>query len=181
MKLYFARHGDTDANEHTLPDPTFGVVNESLNSLGVQQATKLAEELKDITFDAIISSPLKRALETAEIVARPHNQSIIVEDDLQERKITSHVSLEVWEDLFDFDKNIQIENSENLTDFFKRIYDAIEKLERKYSDKTILLVAHGGVHSALYIYANNLPLVGNLRVSNLKNCEYRIYEINTKS
>jgi broad specificity phosphatase PhoE len=177
MKLYFARHGNTDANPASIPDPIRGVVDEQLNDLGIKQAKTLAKELQDVEFDAIISSPLKRAFQTAEIVAATHSLPIVINDAFQERKISSHVSMEAWNDLFDFDKNIQLENSENLQKFFQRINVVIDELRLQYKDKTILVVSHGGVHTALYTYANNLPLKGNLRVNNLRNCEYRTYEI----
>jgi broad specificity phosphatase PhoE len=152
MIIYFARHGDTDANEDSIPDKNTGEVDEPLNAQGVQQANGLAKQLKDIHFDAIISSSLKRAY---------------------------HVSLETWNDLFDFDKNIIPEKGESLRDFFERVYGAIDTTKRQYEDKTILIVSHSGVNFALYAYVNKLTLEGNIRTRPLSNCEYRIYELNS--
>lgn len=73
MKLYFARHGRTDANANS---PISGEIDEPLNSEGTIQANDLAELLGDVHFDAIITSPLKRAYQTAEIVDKYHNISI---------------------------------------------------------------------------------------------------------
>lgn len=177
MKLYFARHGHTDASPDSRPDPTSGEVDELLNHEGIQQANKLAEELRDIEFDVILTSPLKRAYQTAEIVNKYHNLTIDVDIVWQERRIGSYVSLEVWHNLFDFEKDFSFDSSEDLRVFFKRVYDALDLLKIKYQDKTVLLVSHAGVHQAIYAYANKLPLVGNGRVSPLHNCEYRIYDI----
>jgi broad specificity phosphatase PhoE len=176
MKLYFARHGHTDASEQTIPNKTTGEVDEPLNSVGIQQADKLAEQLKDIQFDVIISSPLKRAYQTAEIVGKKHSLTIKVEDALREREIGGHVDSNVWNDLFDFDKNIVPKKGEVLKDFYDRVYTTIDSLKRKYNDKTILIISHGGVNLALYAYIKELPLSGNMRISPMKNCEYRIYE-----
>lgn len=177
MKLYYARHGQTNSNASVVTTQTATVPDEPLTEIGVQQANELANQLKDVPFDAIISSPLKRAMETAEVVNKYHKLPIEVIDDLQERKAPIFIDMNTWNDLFDFDKNISIENVELLPDFFKRVYEVLEDLKKRYKDKTILVVAHGGVHHALYAYAHNLPLKGNVRISRVKNCEYRIYEL----
>lgn len=177
MRLYFVRHGSTDANPSSVPDPTTGEVNEPLNKQGISQANRLAQELNEIHLDAILSSPMKRAYQTAELINHYRHLSIDIDDVWRERGVGAHVSLEVWHDLFDFDKNFSLEKSEDLRIFFKRIYDALDLLKEKCQDKTVLLVSHAGVHQAVYAYANKLPLKGNGRVSPLHNCEYRIYDI----
>jgi uncharacterized phosphatase len=177
MKVYFVRHGHTDASADTSPDPETGEVDEPLNAEGTQQANDLAEDLKNVAFNAIVTSPLKRAYETAAIVNKYHELAIEIDNVWRERGIGAYVTLDVWHDLFDFDKQFSLENSEDLRLFFKRVYDALDDLKEEYKDKTVLLVSHSGVHQAIYAYANKLPLVGNGRVSPLHNCEYRIYEI----
>jgi len=94
-----------------------------------------------------------------------------------ERKADSYIDANVWQDLFDFDKNIQIENGESLDDFFTRIYQAIDSLKSKYANKSVLIVAHGGPQHALYAYAKKLPLSGNMRISPMRNGEFRLYEL----
>lgn len=177
MKLYFARHGKMDATPATALNPTNGEIDEPLSELGVEQAHTLAEQLKDIPFDLIITSPLKRAQQTAEIVNKYHTLTLKVDPAWRERGTRGYVDLQAWNDLFDADKNIVSEKVEPLTDFFDRVYAAIDNLKEKYNDKTILVVAHGGVHMALYMYVNKLPITGRLTGSPLLNCEYRIYEL----
>lgn len=177
MKLYFARHGHTDANPNTIPSEANGEIDEPLNSLGIQQANDLAEQLKDAQLDAIITSPLKRAYQTAEIVNKYHDLPITVDVGWREREIGAYVDMKTWNDLFDFDKNIHPKNVEDLREFFKRVYDTVDDMKQKYDDKTILAVSHNGVRLALHAYANKLPLSGNIRLSPMKNCEYRIYDI----
>jgi len=177
MKLYFARHGHTDASALSPISPISGEIDESLNQEGIAQANELAEQLKDVHFDAIISSPLSRAHQTAEIVNKYHNISIEIDSSWQERGVGEYTDLETWNKLFDFDQDFSLKHSEDLKGFFARIYGAIDELKQKYDDKTVLVVSHGGVHLALYSYANRLPLTGNVRISPLKNCEYRIYDI----
>lgn len=178
MKLYFARHGQTNSNAQAVNRPTLGN-DEPLNEIGTQQASELAKQLKNVKFDIIISSPFKRAVQAAEIVNKYHNLTINIDDAWQEIQTSGYVDINTWSDLFDFDKNVSIENTESLADFFKRIYEALDKLIAERDDETVLVVSHGGVQHALYAYANKLPLTGSMRISPMKNCEYRVYELNT--
>jgi phosphohistidine phosphatase len=68
MKLYLLRHGD--AAEHG--DPRYKENERPLTPKGIQRTKQLAHVLREmeISFDAILSSPLTRARETAEIIAR---------------------------------------------------------------------------------------------------------------
>ena len=177
MKLYFARHGQTPSNVGIDDRQRATTTDEPLTEIGLAQARELAEELKDVHFDAIISSQLQRALQTAEAVNKYHDLDIRVIENLREREAPSYVDIDIWNDLFDFDNLLTLENTEPLPDFFDRVYTVLDELKVTYSDKTILVVAHGGVHHAMYAYANNLPRSGNIRISRLKNCEYRIYEL----
>lgn len=69
MQLILIRHGETDWNK----DRVFrGHMDMRLNAVGVAQADATAEALKDVVFDAVYSSPLKRAAVTATRVAKPH-------------------------------------------------------------------------------------------------------------
>lgn len=174
MKLYFARHGQTDENVNMAGSPADDA---PLNQLGIQQAKNLAVELKDVKFDTIISSPLNRARQTAELVNENHQLPIQLDTAWRERDLETYLTLDLWNDAFDFDKNVQLENSESLADFFERIYAALDSLKQDYGDRTVLVVSHGGVQSCLYAYANKLPLSGNMRASPMKNCEYRIYDL----
>ena len=68
MKLYILRHGDAvEAGDSKVKDS-----ERPLTPKGIQRTTQLAEALEemDVAFDAVLSSPLVRARETAEIIAR---------------------------------------------------------------------------------------------------------------
>ena len=72
-EIYFIRHGQTD--ENSLGIRQGAEIDSELNELGRQQAKKSGKYLKkyrikDKNFDCILSSPLKRAIETAEIIGK---------------------------------------------------------------------------------------------------------------
>ena len=83
--LLFIRHGETTWNvEHRLPGQLPGI---SLNEKGIQQVRLLAEALTAIPVSAIISSPLERACETAEILAEGRGLRIHTEPALTDTQV----------------------------------------------------------------------------------------------
>ena len=79
MKLYFVRHGETDVNSG-LQKANTSQFDEPLNAAGIAQAEQLAERLRDVTFDAIVSSPLQRTMQTAKIINKFHNLDVKIDD-----------------------------------------------------------------------------------------------------
>ena len=81
MKVYIVRHGQTDWN---VQHKAQGRSDIPLNETGRRQAEELRDKIKDIKFDAVYASPLKRARETAEI-ATDGEYKIVFDDRLMER------------------------------------------------------------------------------------------------
>src|SRR5215510_3594254 len=82
MKLYFVRHGESEANtQHVISnrESTF-----KLTERGRNQAQALAEKMKDIPITAIFSSPILRARETAEILSQAFDLPYQVTEALRE-------------------------------------------------------------------------------------------------
>lgn len=76
MAEYFVRHGQTDWNlEHRIQ----GSVDIELNEMGRKQAIEMRDKLADRDFAAIFTSPLKRAAQTAEIIAEAHPDILLIE------------------------------------------------------------------------------------------------------
>src|SRR5712691_13296568 len=94
--LLFIRHGQTTWNaEHLLPGQLPGI---ALNDIGRQQAARLADALALIPISAIISSPLERARDTAEIIAQARGLSIQFEPDLMDVNV-GHWAGKIFDDL----------------------------------------------------------------------------------
>jgi broad specificity phosphatase PhoE len=80
--LFLIRHGQTTWNvEHRLPGQLPGI---GLTDAGREQAKRLAEALAVLPLTAIISSPLERAVETAEYLAQGRDLTIQLEPDLMD-------------------------------------------------------------------------------------------------
>ena len=81
MKLYIIRHGETAWN---VEGRLQGQTDTELNENGVRLAKVTAEGLKNIPFDLGISSPLRRAKHTAELVLAGRNVPLTTDDRLME-------------------------------------------------------------------------------------------------
>ncbi len=175
MDLYVTRHGQTDYN---LKKIMMGIKDIPLNDTGIGQAEETREQIKNIKFDCIISSPLSRAKKTAEII-NVNNAPIIYDERIIERdcgelldKNHDEVDREAYWNYYD---KTNYETVENIQDFFKRINDFLEDIKEKYKDKTILLVTHCGVTRAIYCYFNGIPENGDVKKLGQKNCEVKTY------
>jgi len=81
MRLILVRHGATDWNQQRRVQ---GLSNLGLNETGRGQAEALASALKGVKVDAIYTSPLRRAQETARAISRFHEVEVVALDGLKE-------------------------------------------------------------------------------------------------
>jgi len=162
MKLIFCRHGETDWNAEGRMQ---GHADIPLNQIGINQAYNLKERLKDIKIDFIFSSPLKRALETAEIINESLHIPLIIEPALIERDLGKYEGLTRSEiEKMGINIHLELDNKiptvESALEIEERIYNLLDKLKREYEDKTILIVSHGGVGKVVYWYFNSPKING---------------------
>ena len=81
MRLILVRHGATEWNQQRRVQ---GLSNLGLNDTGKRQAEALARALKNERVDAIYTSPLRRAQETARAIGRFHQVEVVILDGLKE-------------------------------------------------------------------------------------------------
>ena len=173
MKVYIVRHGQVPHNAlHQ-----YNTTDEDLTEYGVSQAVELREKIKGIDFDIIYSSPLIRAKHTAEIIT--DNSDIVFDDRLKERNCgsLSGQPLEVTNrvEYWNYYTDIQYGTSENIQEFFKRVYNFLDELKDK-DYKKVLIVAHSGVSKAFSSYFEGIQ-DGKFLKRGLKNCEIKEYEL----
>ncbi|MBX4198343.1 histidine phosphatase family protein [Candidatus Parcubacteria bacterium] len=82
MKVYFVRHGETEANRKNFAQDEKGALSE----LGRQQAEFVGKRFKNIPIDLIVSSPYLRAKETTEIIHKSCNKEILWSELFVERR-----------------------------------------------------------------------------------------------
>ena len=163
MKIYIARHGQTDWN---IQHKAQGRSDIPLNETGVKQAEVLRDNIKDIEFTAVYTSPLKRAAKTTEI-ATNNKYKINYDDRLVERSFGDFEGKEIdgWVeatgyDIGDLKLNTNVGNIEPVKDVLARTKAFLDDLKAKYTDNDIILVvAHGqiarGFHHNLVGYTDD--------------------------
>ncbi len=169
--IYIVRHGKTAWNKIKKIQ---GWKDVALNEEGINQAKEIKEKLKDVKFDEVISSPLKRALRTARIISGRKYKDISCDDRIKER-CNGEFEGKFKEDTdqsYDFnDPNENRYGIENIKDFRSRIFDFCKDLEKKYKNKNVLVVTHAGVSIYIKCYFEGEPDDGDYNKFKLKNCE----------
>lgn len=178
MKIWLTRHGQTQLNKDGLMQ---GLTDEPLNELGVAQAESMNVLLHGVRFDRVYSSPLKRAVKTASIVAGISEDEIIKDDRIvevnfgdYELKPYKHLGLKMsafWllPELVPAPKSVETikEMAERSSAFMKDV--------EKEGGENILIVCHGGIIRALVGYLEGRKNGIKWRPRPL-NCEVRVYE-----
>ena len=124
--------------------------------------------LKQLPIKACYSSPLLRALETAEAIARPHGHAVETIEDLKEvnvgqweNKNWPQIKAETPEAYHNFQNNPEqfgYLGGENLTEVQQRVLPAVEKCLTQHLGQAIVVVGHNVVNRALLATLLNLPL-----------------------
>ena len=161
MLIYIVRHGETKAN---VDGYLQGWSDDPLNENGIRLAEITGQNMKGIRFDQCISSPLSRAMETAEIMLRESgNQiSIITDDRLREINFGDFERIDKTEPqvrLFFDDpfKCPQFPNGENVMMVMKRTQDFLKQLTKPDNNRKYLVVTHGCALRAMLNYLYNDP------------------------
>lgn len=171
MKILFVRHGETELN--VLPKKMQGISDYNLNKNGIIQAEKVRDVLENEKIDVMIVSPLKRALQTAQIINQKHNIELIVDDRIKELNYGDLEGTMYKKEYWDMDYDYSSIHGENIKDLKIRVYKFIEEIKIKYSNKTVLVVSHGGVARMFRCYFEGIPNNKNLANYGIKNCEVK--------
>lgn len=177
MKLYVVRHGETIENSN---DCLCGRINSSLTEKGKEQAKQVKKYFENKSIDLIVSSPLERCKQTAQIIS-DNRIPIIYSDSLLGRdhgEFTGiHKSLINFDEYWNYNKNIQYKSAESVRDLYDRVAKLVDDLKTKYNDKNIIIVTHSGVLRVLYYYFAGIPENGILSEIEIKNCDVFEYNI----
>lgn len=179
MRILLTRHGQTDWN---VEGKIQGKTDIELNETGIKQAEAIREKLLNEKIDVIISSPLKRARKTAEIIGIQRNIPIIIDSEIEERCFGEFEGKKVKEinldGIWDYKLNKQCEGLECIQNLFRRIEKFLEKLKQKYDNKTVLLVTHKGVVVPIRVILEGISYeMENLIELGFGNCEVKEYNL----
>jgi len=148
--IILMRHAQTEANKNFIVQ---GRMDNPLNEDGIRQAYKTGVYFKEnkISFDMVISSPLKRAYITTELVNKGMvlRRPIVLDKGLIERNFGDYDGKEINDDYYWMIKRGLVPNMETNEVLEKRVYDALTDICRKYPNKKLLIVTHSHVIKAV--------------------------------
>ncbi|MDR1704023.1 MAG: histidine phosphatase family protein [Clostridiales bacterium] len=183
MVLYVARHGES---EYNVQKRFSGSIDIPLNERGFAQAGELAEKLKEVKLDVIVSSSLLRARQTADTINKYHNLPINIRKEFVERNFGVFEGLtwdegrerypDDWPRFEAMGLDDDPPNGETVYQVNDRVRPALDELLERYPDKNVLLVCHGFTARIIHVWAKGLPLE-RLHGFILGNCEVVKYEV----
>lgn len=164
-RLILIRHGQTDWNA---TGRWQGQADPPLNALGRAQAENAARELADRRIDALISSDLRRARETADIIAARLGLNVQLEPRLRE------INLGDWQGLYtdeierrwphdkqqwhDAPLSVRPPHGETIEELAARVITAADAIARRYANRTVGIVAHELPIAVIITRTAGLPL-----------------------
>jgi broad specificity phosphatase PhoE len=167
--LLLARHGETDWNRARRWQ---GFADRPLTERGKAQARALAERLADIALDAVYSSDLRRARETAEAVTVAQGLEVIQLPELREVDVGSWEGLTRDEAEERFPKGFQRwrdggtgwDDGETYGEMSRRVLEALDRIARDREGGRVLIVTHGGPIRAIHAAALGLDVEAYRRI-----------------
>ena len=156
MKLYAARHGETQWNAL---NKICGRTDVPLNERGLEQARQLAEKMAELDIDVILASPMLRAQQTAAVISARIGVPVLTDGRLIEQNFGIYEGQDRATPEYLANKRMfayRYPGGESQMDVAFRVYGLIEELKCKYPGQNVLLVCHGGVCRVIRTYFQNM-------------------------
>ncbi len=164
-ELIVVRHGETVWNEIGKQQ---GWLDTELSELGRAQAQAIADSLTGEHFDALYSSDLGRAMQTAEIIGERLGLEILTDTRLRERNLGIMQGLtmaefeqkypEKYAQFRGGDPDYVIPDGESVRQRYERNITCAEELARHHGGQRLLVVAHGGILNSFFRHAVGMDL-----------------------
>jgi 2,3-bisphosphoglycerate-dependent phosphoglycerate mutase len=166
-ELLFIRHGETDWNRQQRFQ---GQIDVPLNATGLAQAARLAARLAGERHDALLTSDLQRARQTAAPLAAAWSARAVAVPELREQGFGVLEGLDVptiqarhpelWQRWLEHRADYALPGGESQRQFSERVLRAVRELAAQLPGRRVAVVTHGGVLDMLWRAANGLPLDG---------------------
>ena len=170
ITLYLARHGQTEENMTRIFQ---GHMPGTLTVEGIAQAEALRDTLRNISLDAVVSSDLKRCVDTARIAVEgrklPWEKTVL----LREIDWGSWTGLAIKEvDLQHFPADVETEAM-----LYERAGRFVDYLKEQYDGKQVLAVGHGLINRAVQAHIQGVTLEHLRSVPKMNNAELRRFKL----
>ena len=176
MKLYVARHGQTQWNAE---NKVCGRTDQPLTAVGIAQAEALAEKAEGLGIDLILTSPLQRAHTMAQILADRCGAQLQVDQRLIEQDYGIFEGVDRQNPGFLANKRqfaVRYPGGESMMDLAGRIYPLLWEIKEKYPEKCVLLACHGGACRVIRTFF--VPMTNEEYFAySPENCSLECYEL----
>lgn len=163
-ELILLRHGETEWN---LRGRFQGHQDSPLSPEGLRQANLLAARLSSVSFHALYSSDLGRAVETAQLIATRTGHSLRQDPRLRERALgvlegltrdeASQRHPQVFAEYSGGGPDFVVPNGESTSQRLRHALECLEELGARHAGERLVVVTHGGVLSLLFRHCLGIP------------------------
>jgi alpha-ribazole phosphatase len=163
-RLVLVRHGEPDESMH---GRCYGSLDVPLSAAGLRRAAAVGETLRDHEVEAVYSSSLQRAFDTARAVASAHGLEAIPRDALRELDFgelegMSHEEIasehpELYRFWMEDPSKVRFPGGEALSDLRARVLPEVAGIRERHAGQAVAVVAHGGVVRVVLADALELP------------------------
>lgn len=163
-RLLLVRHAEPD---QSMDGRCYGSLDVPLSAAGLRRAAAVGELLRHHDVDAVYTSPLQRAFETARAVATAHGLEPIPCDDLRELDFGEVEGMRydeiasAYPDLYRFwmedPSTVRFPGGEGLADLRERVLRQVTEIRARHDGQAAAVVAHGGVVRVVLADALDLP------------------------
>jgi len=161
--IILVRHGECEGN---IKGMFRGRADFPLNKRGFIQAQDLAQELKKFPLKHIYTSPLSRARQTAEAIARQCRIEVKVEEQFNNielgswegrfKKEIAELYPKEWELWVNNPEKLKVKNMETLYDVQRRAKDCLDSLVSRHNGEVLVIVSHRAVLKPLIAACINI-------------------------
>ena len=162
--IYIVRHAEAEGNYYRR---AHGHYNSNLTEFGYRQLPYLRKRFDGVCLDAVYSSDLKRAVETARAVAEPREMKIRIDPELRETCVgiwedepwgnLSHREPEMMHRYNNDPMRWAVSGGEPAEDTQKRMLSAVERIAKAHPDQAVALFTHGGAIRLLMAALRKTP------------------------
>ena len=146
-RVFFVRHGVTDQTGKVLYGHTKGL---NLNAEGKEQARLIADYFEPVHVDAVFSSPLERAYQTAEEIVKGRNLEITVRDELKDTDVGAWTNftleacskLPEWKIVQEQPSQFCFPDGESFADVFDRMSTIVRSIVSYNVGKNVVITCH---------------------------------------
>jgi len=159
------RHGEIPANVNKI---YAGTISEQLTPRGIRQTEEIADKLKSCNVHSLFSSPIPRAIQTAEIISKKIGKDLVIDHTFREMELglwegmsendIARMYPEEWDTWLSRPAKLKLPGRETLDELLKRVLRGIQRIYHEANDRHIVIVTHVAIIRVLSLWHENKSL-----------------------